>query len=47
MFYVYLVLLAGFLALVIWNFITEQGWAKKVCIAMVIIPFLLRLFMIK
>ena len=47
MFYVYLTIIAGFLALIIWNFITEKDWIKKIGIAMVIIPFLLRLFMIK
>jgi len=47
MFYIYLAIMAGILALIVWNFITEKDWLKKVCAAMVIIPFLLRLFLIK
>ena len=47
MFYIYLAILAGVLALIIWNFVTEKDWRKKVSAAMVIIPFLLRLFLIK
>ena len=47
LFYVYLSILAGFLALIIWNFISEEKWLKKIEIAMVIIPFILRLFLIK
>jgi len=47
MFYVYLIIAAGVLALIIWNFITEEKWVNKLSTAMVIIPFLLRLFLIK
>ena len=47
MFYVYLAITAGVLALVTWNFITEKDWRKQAGAAMVIIPLLLRLFLIK
>lgn len=47
MFYVYLVITAAVLALVIWNFITEEDWRKKVAAAMVIIPLILRVLLIK
>jgi len=47
MFYIYLVLTAAVLALAIWNFLTEKDWRKKAAIAMVMIPLLLRVFLIK
>jgi len=47
MFYVYLFIAAGVLALSIWNFLTEKDWRKQASIAMVIIPLLLRVFLIK
>ena len=47
MFYVYLVITAGVLALIVWNFITEKDWRRKAGTAMVIVPLLLRLFLIK
>jgi len=47
MFYVYLIITAAILALVIWNFITEEDWRKKISAAMVMIPLILRLFLIK
>ena len=47
LFYIYMIILAGFFALIVWNFITEEKWLNKVGIAMVIIPFLLRLLLIK
>ena len=47
MFYVYLIITAAVLALVVWNFITEEDWRKKVAAAMVIIPLVLRVFLIK
>ena len=47
MFFVYLAITAGVLALVIWNFVTEKDWRKQVGAAMVIIPLLMRLLLIK
>ena len=47
MFYIYLLIAAGVLALVVWNFLTEKDWKKQASIAMVIIPLLLRVLLIK
>lgn len=47
MFYLYLAIVAAVLALIIWNFITEKDWRRKVGDAMVIVPLLMRLFLIK
>ena len=47
MFYIYLTLIAAVVVMIIWNFVTEKDWQKKVMAAMVIIPLLLRLFLIK
>jgi hypothetical protein len=47
MFYIYLLITAGVLALSVWNFLTEKDWRKQASIAMVIIPLLLRVFLIK
>jgi len=47
MFYVYLVITAAVLVLAIWNFVTEKDWRNKVSDAMVIIPLLMRVFLIK
>jgi len=47
MFYIYLTIAAAVLVLVIWNFITEKDWRMKASFAMVIIPLLLRVFLIK
>lgn len=47
MFYIYLVIAAVVLAMVIWCFVTEKDWRKKISAAMVIIPLLLRVFLIK
>ena len=47
MFYIYLLIAAAMLALSIWNFITETDWRKQAGIAMVIVPLLLRVFLIK
>jgi len=47
MFYIYWIITIAVLALVIWIFITEEDWRKKVAAAMVIIPLTLRVFLIK
>ena len=47
MFYLYLAIIAAVIILIIWNFITEKDWQKKVMAAMVVIPLLLRLFLVK
>ena len=47
MFYIYLALIAAVVVMIIWNFVTEKNWQKKVMAAMVIVPLLLRLFLIK
>jgi hypothetical protein len=47
MFYIYLLITAVILALIIWNFVTEKDWRKQAGAAMVIIPLLLRVFLIK
>lgn len=44
---VYLILTAIVLGFVVWNFITEKDWKKQAAIAMVIIPLVLRLLLIK
>jgi len=44
---VYLILTAMVLGLVAWNFVTEKDWKKQAAIAMVIIPLVLRLLLIK
>jgi len=47
MFYIYLVIVAAVLAMIVWCFITEKDWRMKVCAAMVIVPLLLRVLLIK
>jgi len=47
LFYIYLTIVAAVLVLIIWNFLNEEDWRKKVGDAMVIIPLLMRLFLIK
>jgi len=47
MFYIYLLIAASVLVLAIWNFLTEKDWRKQASIAMVIIPLLLRVLLIK
>ena len=47
MFYIYLTIVAAVIALIIWNFITEKDWQRKVMAAMVLVPLLLRVFLIK
>ncbi|GHV51193.1 hypothetical protein AGMMS49579_06040 [Spirochaetia bacterium] len=47
MFAVYLVIVAVVLALSVWNIITERDWKKQAGAAMVAVPLLLRLFLIK
>ena len=46
MFYIYLAIAAASLALIAWNFITEKDWKKQVGAAMLIVPLLLRVFLI-
>ncbi|GAB1457350.1 hypothetical protein MASR2M48_26580 [Spirochaetota bacterium] len=43
----YLIIAAGILALTVWNLWTEKDWKKQVSAAMVAIPLLLRVFLIK
>jgi hypothetical protein len=47
LFYLYLTIVAAVLVLIVWNFLTEEDWRKKAADAMVIVPLLLRLFLIK
>ena len=47
MFYIYLLITALSLALIIWIFVTEKDWRKQASAAMVIIPLLMRVFLIK
>jgi len=47
LFYIYLAIVAAVLALIIWNFLTEKDLRRKIGDAMVIVPLLLRLFLIK
>ncbi|MDX9899781.1 MAG: hypothetical protein RBT62_12745 [Spirochaetia bacterium] len=43
----YLIIAAGILALTVWNLWTEKDWKKQASAAMVAIPLLLRVFLIK
>jgi len=47
MFYIYLAIAAAVLVMSIWCFITEKDWRRQAAIAMVIIPLLLRVLLIK
>ena len=47
MFYIYLLIAALSLVLIIWNFLTEKDWRKQISAAMLIVPLLLRVFLIK
>ena len=47
MFYIYLIITAAVLAMIVWCFVTEKDWRKQLCAAMVIIPLLLRVLLIK
>jgi|LSQX01.3.fsa_nt_gb hypothetical protein len=44
---VYLVILACVLALVVWNLFTEKKFTNQITAAMVTIPLILRLLLIK
>jgi len=44
---VYLIMTAIVLGLTVWNFVTEKDWRKQAAIAMVIIPLLMRVLLIK
>jgi len=44
---VYLTISAAILALTVWNLWTEKDWRKQAGAAMVAIPLLLRVFLIK
>jgi len=46
-FYIYLSIAALVLAMVLWCFVTEKDWRKKISAAMVIVPLLLRVLLIK
>lgn len=43
----YLIIAASILALTVWNLWTEKDWKKQASAAMVAIPLLLRVFLIK
>jgi len=43
----YLTISAAILALAVWNLWTEKDWRKQAAAAMVAIPLLLRVFLIK
>lgn len=43
----YSILLAYFLAIIIWNLIRSNDWKEQLLAAIVIIPFILRLLHIK
>jgi len=45
--YLYLAIAACMLALTVWNLWTEKDWRKQASAAMVAIPLLLRVLMIK
>ena len=47
MFIVYLIMTAIVLGFTIWNFILEKDWKKQAAIAMVIVPLLMRVLLIK
>jgi hypothetical protein len=47
MFIVYLIITAAVLGMTIWCFVTEKDWRKQICAAMVIIPLLLRVLLVK
>jgi len=47
MFFIYLGITAAVLAMSIWCFVTEKDWRNQVMTAMVILPLLLRVFLIK
>ena len=43
----YYALLAFIVVLIIWNLIKTKDWKKEVVYVIILIPFLLRLFMLK
>ncbi len=45
--YVYLAILAAVLALVVWALVSSKKWSFQATAAMVIVPLVLRLLMIK
>ncbi|MDR1786225.1 MAG: hypothetical protein LBR23_07185 [Spirochaetaceae bacterium] len=47
MFVIYLIIDAAILALAVWNFVTEKDWKAQAAIAMVTVPLLLRLLLVK
>lgn len=47
MLYVYLAIAAAVLALTAWNLWTEKDWRKQATAAMVAVPLLLRVLLIK
>jgi hypothetical protein len=44
---VYLIISAAILVLTVWNLWTEKDWRRQAAAAMVAIPLLLRVFLIK
>jgi hypothetical protein len=44
---VYLAIAAGILGLTVWNLWTEKDWRRQASAAMVAVPLLLRLLLIK
>ena len=47
MFFIYLAIAAAVLGMSIWCFVTEKDWRNQVMIAMVMLPLLLRVLLIK
>lgn len=44
---VYLIITAGILALSVWDLWTERDWRRQATAAMVAVPLLLRVFLVK
>jgi membrane-associated PAP2 superfamily phosphatase len=47
LFYIYLAIAAGVLALTVWTLVTERDWRLQAASAMLTIPLLLRVLLIK
>ena len=47
MFSIYLGITAAVLGMSAWCFVTEKDWRNQIMIAMVILPLLLRVFLVK
>jgi hypothetical protein len=47
LFWVYICIAAYLTVIVVWEFFTERNWKKQVAYAMILIPFVLRVLLIK